>query len=173
IQALGDYLTFCTRRADNPFGLSRQPDGETDRFFPGDMGNSFQLLGRAWAAALIYRLTGERRALVFAEDHIDWLLGKNPLDLCLFEGKGALNPPRYHHRYNQIPGRERGAVPGTIPNGFVRDMGLADRPGFDLSRGGIVLRPVAPANPGWCTTCFIFLPPANFTSRCKSRRGSS
>ena len=134
--ALADYLAFCARQADNPFGLSRQPDGETDRFFPGDMGNSFQLLGRAWAAALIYRLTGERRALVFADDHMDWLLGKNPLDLCLFEGKGAHNPPRYHHRYNQIPGHERGAVPGTIPNGFVRDMGLADRPGFDLSRGG-------------------------------------
>jgi len=135
-QALGDYLTFCVHQATNPFGLSRQPDGETDHFFPGDMGNSFQLLGRAWAAALIFRLTGERRALVFADDHIDWLLGKNPLDLCLFEGKGAHNPPRYHHRYNQIPGHERGAVPGTIPNGFVRDMGLADRPGFDLSRGG-------------------------------------
>ena len=63
-------------------------------------------------------------------------MGKNPLDLCLFEGKGTLNPPRFHHGYNQNPGRERGAVPGTIPNGFVRDMGLADRPGFDLSRGG-------------------------------------
>jgi hypothetical protein len=35
-----------------------------------------------------------------------------------------------------IPGHERGAVPGAIPNGFVRDMGIADRPGFDLSRGG-------------------------------------
>jgi len=84
-----------------------------------NMGNSFQLVGRAWAAALIYRLTGERRALGFAADHVDWLLGKNPLDPCLFEGKGAHNPPRYHHRYNQIPGHERGAVPGTIPNGFV------------------------------------------------------
>ena len=54
----------------------------------------------------------------------------------MFEGKGERNPPRYHHRYNMIPGHERGAVPGCIPNGFVRDMGLADRPGFDLSRGG-------------------------------------
>ena len=27
-------------------------------------------------------------------------------------------------------------MPGTIPNGFVREMGLADRPGFDLSRAG-------------------------------------
>ena len=67
---------------------------------------------------------------------MDWVLGKNPAGLCMFEGKGTLNPPRYHHRYNSIPGHERGAVPGTIPNGFVREMGLADRPGFDLSRAG-------------------------------------
>jgi hypothetical protein len=54
----------------------------------------------------------------------------------MFEGHGGLNPPRYHHRYNMIPGHERGAVPGAIPNGVVRDMGIADRPGFDMSRGG-------------------------------------
>lgn len=54
----------------------------------------------------------------------------------MFEGKGTFNPPRYHHRYNQIPGRERGAVPGTVPNGFVRELGMGDRPGMDLSRGG-------------------------------------
>ena len=54
----------------------------------------------------------------------------------MFEGHGGLNPPRYHHRYNMIPGRERGAVPGAIANGMVRDMGLVDRPGFDMSRGG-------------------------------------
>ena len=54
----------------------------------------------------------------------------------MFEGQGSLNPPRYHHRYNMIPGHERGAVRGTIPNGFVRDLGMADRPGLALSRGG-------------------------------------
>jgi hypothetical protein len=54
----------------------------------------------------------------------------------MFEGGGELNPPRYHHRYNMIAGRQRGAVPGAIANGMVRDMGLADRPGFDMSRGG-------------------------------------
>jgi hypothetical protein len=100
------------------------------------MGNSFQVRSRAWAAALIYRVTREPAALTFATDQMDWLLGKNPYNLCLFEGKGSLNPPRYHHRYNSIPGHERGAVPGTVPNGFVREMGMADRPGLDLSRGG-------------------------------------
>lgn len=131
--ALKDYITFCVSTADDPFGLSKQIVGDSERFFPPDMGNNFQLLQRAWAAASAYRVTGDRRALVFALDHMDWILGKNPLNLCMFEGKGAFNPPRYHHRYNMIPGHERGAVPGCIPNGIVQDLGLADRPGFDLS----------------------------------------
>jgi hypothetical protein len=136
IPALKQYVQFCSREAKNPFGLSQQPVGERNQFFPPDLGNSFQVLGRAWAAALVYRLTRDPAALVFAVDQMDWVLGKNTYDLCLFEGKGTQNPPRYHHRYNSIPGHERGAVPGTVPNGFVRDLGLADRPGFDMSRTG-------------------------------------
>ena len=65
---------------------------------------------------------------------MDWVFGKNPYGLCMFEGKGAFNPPRYHHRYDSIPGRERGAVPGTVPNGCVRTPSALDQPGFDLSR---------------------------------------
>ncbi|MEW6158704.1 MAG: glycoside hydrolase family 9 protein [Verrucomicrobiota bacterium] len=135
-EALIRYTDFAVASADNPFGLSQRVVGEGAHYFPPDLGHNFQLLARAWAAALIYRVTGDRRALTYAVDHLDWVVGKNPINLCMFEGKGTVNPPRYHHRYNMIPGRERGAVPGTIPNGFVRDMGLADRPGFDLSRGG-------------------------------------
>jgi len=135
-QALSEYIRFCSREASNPFGLSQQLIGEKMQFFPPDLGNNFQVLGRAWAAALVYQFNREPAALVFAVDQMDWVLGKNPYDLCLFEGKGINNPPRYHHRYNQIPGHERGAVPGTVPNGFVRELGMADRPGFDLSRGG-------------------------------------
>jgi len=135
-RALNDYVAFCVSTADNAFGLSPQTVGATNTFFPADLGNNFQVLSRAWAAALAYRVTREPRALTYAQDHLDWVLGKNPLNLCMFEGKGSFNPPRYHHRYNSIPGHERGAIPGTIPNGFVRDMGLADRPGFDLSRAG-------------------------------------
>jgi hypothetical protein len=139
IEAMGRYLEFCLSRADNPFGLSRQgtEEPEASYFHPTvGLGVNFWLLSRAWAALLIHKLTHDERALTYATDQIDWVLGKNPLNLCMFEGHGGLNPPRYHHRYNMIAGRERGAVPGAIANGMVRDMGLADRPGFDLSRGG-------------------------------------
>ena len=135
-RALSNFTSFCLGTAKNPFGLCTRSASETNGFFPPDLGHNFQLLMRAWAAGLTYRATKDAHALTFATDQLDWVLGKNPVGLCMFEGKGTLNPPRYHHRYNAIPGRERGAVPGTIPNGFVREMGLADRPGFDLSRTG-------------------------------------
>ncbi|MEX0678023.1 MAG: glycoside hydrolase family 9 protein [Pirellulales bacterium] len=133
------WLDFCIARTDNPFGLSRQgtEQPEASFFHPSvGLGVNFWLLGRAWAALLVGRLVGDPRGLVYATDQIDWVLGKNPLDLCMFEGHGGRNPPRYHHRYNMIPGRQRGAVPGAIANGIVRDMGLADRPGFDMSLAG-------------------------------------
>jgi hypothetical protein len=135
-RSLADYVSFCASTAQNPFGLCTRSADEANGFFPPDLGHNFQLLMRAWAAGLAYRLNHDARALTFAADQMDWVLGKNPVGLCMFEGKGTLNPPRYHHRYNSIPGHERGAVPGTIPNGFVREMGLADRPGFDMSRVG-------------------------------------
>lgn len=135
-RALTNYVTFCASTANNPFGLCTRTADEANGYFPPDMGSNFQLLMRAWAAGLAYQVTHDPRARTFATDQVDWILGKNPVGLCMFEGKGTLNPPRYHHRYNSIPGKERGAVPGTIPNGFVREMGLADRPGFDLSRVG-------------------------------------
>jgi len=137
--AMRRYLEFCLARTDNPFGMTRQgtDEPEASYFHPTvGLGVNFWILSRAWAALLIHQLTHDPRALVYATDQIDWVLGKNPLNLCMFEGHGGLNPPRYHHRYNMIAGRERGAVPGAIPNGMVRDMGLVDRPGFDMSRGG-------------------------------------
>lgn len=133
------YLSYCLAVADNPFGLSPQGRAANGPVFfqqSTGLGVNFWLLGRAWAAALIHRLTGDRRALEYAVDQVDWVFGKNPLGLCMFEGVGELNPPRYHHRYNQIAGQPRGAVPGAIANGFVTEMGMADRAGFDMSRVG-------------------------------------
>jgi hypothetical protein len=139
VSALRKYLDFCVARTDNPFGLTRQGTEEPEGTFfhpTVGLGVNFWILSRAWSALLIHRLTNDARALQYAADQIDWVLGKNSLNLCMFEGHGGLNPPRYHHRYNMIPGRERGAVPGAIANGMVRDMGIADRPGFDMSRAG-------------------------------------
>jgi hypothetical protein len=138
--ALRDWVAFARSTADNPFGLSKQsvgaPPEEAQEYFfepTSALGHNWELLTRAWAAALCYRLNRDRRALRYAVDQVDWVLGKNPYGLCMFEGKGAFNPPRYHHRYDSIPGHGRGAVPGCVPNGFVRTPAGSDQPGFDLS----------------------------------------
>jgi len=51
----------------------------------------------------------------------------------MLEGAGRFNPPRYHHRYDSIPGHERGAVPGAVCNGIVRESVTRDAPRFDLA----------------------------------------
>lgn len=139
--ALAGHLDRLAAAAANPFGVTKQKAdraGEEGHFFePSSVyGQNFLFGCRAWSALCAYRLLKDRRALEYATDQLDFLLGKNPYNLCMFEGKGSFNPPRYHHRYDSIPGRERGAVPGAIPNGFVRDSGSYDRPGFDLSTRG-------------------------------------
>jgi hypothetical protein len=137
-RVLERHLERMVTEPANPFGVTRQKAGDGGYFFePSSVyGQNFLFSCRAWSALLLYRLLGDPRALAYATDQLDFLLGKNPYNLCMFEGKGSLNPPRYHHRYDAIPGRKRGAVPGAIPNGFVRDVGSYDRPGFDLSSGG-------------------------------------
>jgi hypothetical protein len=132
------HLPHFLSEADNPLGLMMQKPGEGGYFFDptSTMGCNYQFSSRAWSALLIYRLLGDSRALRYALDQLDFLLGKNPENLCMMEGKGSFKLPRYHHRYLTIPGRERGAVPGAIPNGFVRDIAGNDRPGVDLSTGG-------------------------------------
>jgi hypothetical protein len=137
-ERLAKHLDAFVAEPDNPLGLTRQKHGSNGYFFEptSSYGHNFEYLCRAWSALKVYQLLRDARARDYALDHIDFVLGRNPYGLCMFEGKGAVNPPRYHHRYNTIPGRERGAVPGAIPNGFVRDIGGYDRPGFDLSVTG-------------------------------------
>ena len=122
----------------NPFGVTHQKFGEDGYFFEpaSNYGQNFIFSSRAWAALLIYRLTGDRRAWGYAADQLDWILGKNPYALCMMVGAGSINPPRLHTRYDSIPGHESGTIPGAIANGFVRDVGGYDRPGFDLGRTG-------------------------------------
>jgi len=137
--ALERWVSFAETTADNPFGLSKQSvslEAANNYFFVPSaiFGFNFQQLGRAWAGALTYRLIGDQRALSFAADQLDWVMGKNPYGICMVEGAGSHNPNAYHHRYNSIPGHERGAVPGAVPNGMVRNVIGLDVPGFDLSQ---------------------------------------
>jgi len=135
---LEKHLPAFLAEADNPLGLMMQQPGPKGYFFDPSsaMGCNYQLSSRAWSAIMVYRVIHDDRAMRYAIDQLDFLLGRNPYNICMMEGKGTVNLPRYHHRYITIPGHERGAVPGTIPNGCVRDIAGRDRPGLDLSTGG-------------------------------------
>jgi len=135
---LQKHLPHFLAEAENPLGLMMQKPGTDGYFFDPSsaLGCNYQLCCRAWSALMIYRVTEDPRAWEYAANQLDFVLGKNPYSVCMMEGEGTVNLPRYHHRYITIPGHERGAVPGAIPNGFVRDMEGNDRPGMDLSTGG-------------------------------------
>src|SRR6185369_16205468 len=66
-RALTNYITFCTSTAKNPFGLATRSADEANGFFPPDLGNNSQLLMRAWAAGLVYRLNHDQRALIMVQ----------------------------------------------------------------------------------------------------------
>ncbi|HUW61945.1 MAG TPA: glycoside hydrolase family 9 protein [Candidatus Bathyarchaeia archaeon] len=135
---LEKHLPAFLDEADNPLGLMMQQPGPQGYFFDPSsaMGCNYQFSSRAWSAIMVYRVIHDDRAMQYATDQLDFLLGRNPYNICMMEGKGTVNLPRYHHRYITIPGHPRGAVPGTIPNGCVRDIAGRDRPGLDLSTGG-------------------------------------
>ena len=137
-ERLKKHLPFFLAEADNPLGLMRQMPGADGYFFDPSsaLGCNYQFGCRAWSALMVYRVTRDRRAWEYAANQLNFILGLNPYNICMMEKIGSLNLPRYHHRYITIPGHERGAVPGAIPNGYVRDLGGNDRPGVDLTTGG-------------------------------------
>jgi endoglucanase len=122
--ALLDSMTWLTERQAEPFRLAAGRSGldrdmeQADRFT--QWGHHMELTSNAWAAAACAKALGQPELLQVAYNELDWLLGLNPLDLCMLQGAGSHHPARYHHRYSAIPGRRDGAVPGAIPNGIGR-----------------------------------------------------
>ena len=117
----------------NPFGLLRWDDKHF--FNPAGknycyVGQNSQYLSNVWALHLASRVVDEPRAKPAADRLIDWVLGCNPYNLCMLEGFGSFNPPFYLHRF--APDEARGAVPGSVCNGFCLLPSGEDIPWFDL-----------------------------------------
>jgi len=140
-RALESALAARREAFENAFGviptvLPSEQDraaGYEGRFFkPEGWGGNWGVLDSAWAAMACARATGDARWRAAALDALDWVLGVNPLGLCMMEGAGTINPPLYHHRYMDMPAHRRGAVPGAIPNGIGLDRAFPqeDRPCF-------------------------------------------
>ncbi len=113
-----------TREVFNPFGYARQyvkdlGGGKRSAFFfPHKnesgywwQGESARQASLAAAALLASVELGGRRAELgaYARDQFDWILGLNPYDVCMMQGKGRNNPEYFADRPN---------APGGVANGI-------------------------------------------------------
>jgi hypothetical protein len=149
LRALGRSVSWLSRRQGRePFivaaGRSGKDDDMQEASRLGGMGTHMTLTSNAWAVLASARAIGSRAALTAAFTELDWLLGLNPLDLCMLQGAGSHNPPRYHHRYFDNPAHRDGAVPGAIPNGIARPN---SQPSLDLPFFGWLHRDAMTAEP--------------------------
>jgi hypothetical protein len=138
--ALGRWLDRSLALAENPFQLTPYVAGEFFRPYAEKsewyVGQNTMYLSEAWALYLAGDLLSDSRARQLADRQLDWVLGVNPFNLCMMEGKGSFNLPLYHHAYTGnsrrklpgIPGQQRGAIPGAVPNGVARAEGQRDKP---------------------------------------------
>jgi hypothetical protein len=133
-----------TGEVANPFGYSRQlvqsKNGarRTSFFFPHDtetapwwQGENARLGSMAAAARLAARLFPEDKdlgdkLLALGRDQLNWILGLNPFDACMLQGKGRNNP-----QYMFFDSYEYTNAPGGIVNGITA--GYKDEADIDLN----------------------------------------
>ena len=125
------YLVSVTRAVPNPYGLARQHTAATSSafFMPHDNESGYWwqgenarlasisaaslLAGRVVAAVPGGRLGVSKELAELAVDQLDWILGKNPYDVCMLAGFGRSNPRPYAGDK-----RESGTRQGGIANGI-------------------------------------------------------
>ncbi|MFN7987179.1 MAG: glycoside hydrolase family 9 protein [Thermoanaerobaculia bacterium] len=142
LRAVSDSLAFelgITAETVNPFGLARQyvsdaRGGKRGSFFmPHDnesgywwQGENARLASLAAAALLAARVVDapRRDALArYAVDQVDWILGRNPFDVCMLQGRGR-NAPDYLPGFPNAPG----GICNGITSGFEDERDVAFLP---------------------------------------------
>jgi hypothetical protein len=129
---------------NNPFGYSRQLVQDTTGrrhsafFFPHGseaspwwQGENARLASMSTAARMAAELFREDGAFHdslenFALDQLNWILGLNPFDACMLQGRGHNNPA-----YGFFGTFEYTNAPGGIVNGITS--GLNDEEGIDFN----------------------------------------
>jgi hypothetical protein len=119
--ALARDAVFLADEVANPFGYARQfvqPTGERPRtsfFFPHEnetgywwQGENAGICSTAYAALLAAALPDCDAALaerlrVLADDQVQWVLGLNPFDSSMMQGRGR-NQAEYSAVYQNVPG---------------------------------------------------------------------
>ena len=104
-----DWLISITNKVDNPFGYARQTyktGGENKEgfFIPHDNESGYWWQGEdariaSLAAASIYAANAlqlkDKSADKYANNQLDWILGKNPYGVSMMYGIGKKNPVKY------------------------------------------------------------------------------
>ena len=137
-----EFELAVTAEVANPFGYSRQfvqdkkGARRTSFFFPHNtetepwwQGENARLGSMASAARLALRHFGRQEELkrkleAFSRDQLNWILGLNPYDSCMLQGKGRNNPA-----YMFFESYEYTNAPGGIVNGITA--GVKDEQDID------------------------------------------
>jgi len=144
IRASLEWEMAVTSEVANPFGYARQlvqtTSGvrETRFFFPPDtetapwwQGENARLGSLAFAARLAIPQFADdpvfaARLRAYAQDQLDWILGRNPFDASMLHGQGRNNP-----EYLFFGSYEYTNAPGGIVNGITG--GFTDPRGIDFN----------------------------------------
>lgn len=139
-----DFELAITNEVNNPFGYSRQLTQDTAGvrkatfFFPHGsdaapwwQGENARLGSIAAAARMAVSIFKEDKLYVeklqqFAGDQLNWILGLNPFDACMLQGKGRNNP-----QYGFFGTFEYTNAPGGVVNGITS--GLEDEDNIDFN----------------------------------------
>jgi hypothetical protein len=141
-----DYELRVTNQVSNPFGYARQTfrykgnikdgffiphDNETGWWWQGENARLGSLATAAIVGGrLVYPAANQWKVktdlAAFATDQLNWILGKNPYQMCFMYNFGSKNVPYMHSNFGH--GSERGG----ISNGITGKEGNGDGSGIDF-----------------------------------------
>ncbi|WP_371667725.1 glycoside hydrolase family 9 protein [Streptomyces sp. NBC_00289] len=118
VQAAGRYLDTLEAQ---PYGMPYAPEG--NRY---DWGSSHQVLNNAVVLATAYDLTGAAKYRDGALQSMDYVLGRNALNISYVTGYGEVNSHRQHSRWyaRELDPELPDPPPGTLaggPNSAIQD----------------------------------------------------
>lgn len=109
-------------------------ENETGYWWQGENARLASLAAAALLSRSLFQQSGDERLRklvpsleAFAQDQIDWILGKNPYDLCMLYGFGQNNP-----KYSESGGA---MIKGGISNGITGSKDNLQGRGIDFAAG--------------------------------------